>query len=120
MPSSRPVLTLIDASGFVFRAYHAITTLNTSRGVPTNAVYGFTRMLLKTLREMQPTHVALAFDTESRRRPPGDRPHLQGQPRRGPRPTFPSSSPWSARWWTPCAFRSWSSPAGRPTTSSGP
>ena len=67
MPSSRPVLTLIDASGFVFRAYHAITTLNTSRGVPTNAVYGFTRMLLKTLREMKPTHVALAFDTESRR-----------------------------------------------------
>ena len=67
MPSSRPVLTLIDASGFVFRAYHAITTLSTSRGVPTNAVYGFTRMLLKTLREMKPTHVALAFDTESRR-----------------------------------------------------
>src|SRR5262249_38192794 len=66
MPSSRPVLTLIDASGFVFRAYHAITTLNTSRGVPTNAVYGFTRMLLKTLREMKPTHVALAFDKESR------------------------------------------------------
>jgi len=66
MPNSRPVLTLIDASGFVFRAYHAITTLNTSRGVPTNAVYGFTRMLLKTLREMKPTHVALAFDKESR------------------------------------------------------
>jgi len=66
MPSSRPVLTLIDASGFVFRAYHAITNLSTSRGVPTNAVYGFTRMLLKTLREMKPTHVALAFDKESR------------------------------------------------------
>ncbi|MGZ6028074.1 MAG: DNA polymerase I [Myxococcaceae bacterium] len=66
MPSSRPVLTLIDASGFVFRAYHAIANLSTSRGVPTNAVYGFTRMLLKTLREMNPTHVALAFDKESR------------------------------------------------------
>ncbi|HEY3585846.1 MAG TPA: 5'-3' exonuclease H3TH domain-containing protein, partial [Myxococcaceae bacterium] len=66
MPSPRPVLTLIDASGFVFRAYHAITNLSTSRGVPTNAVYGFTRMLLKTLREMKPTHVALAFDKESR------------------------------------------------------
>ena len=66
MPSSRPVLTLIDASGFVFRAYHAITNLSTSRGLPTNAVYGFTRMLLKTLREMKPTHVALAFDKESR------------------------------------------------------
>ena len=66
MPSSRPILTLIDASGFVFRAYHAIANLSTSRGVPTNAVYGFTRMLLKTLREMRPTHVALAFDKESR------------------------------------------------------
>ncbi|HEY1335463.1 MAG TPA: 5'-3' exonuclease H3TH domain-containing protein, partial [Myxococcaceae bacterium] len=66
MPTSRPVLTLIDASGFVFRAYHAIANLSTSRGIPTNAVYGFTRMLLKTLREMKPTHVALAFDKESR------------------------------------------------------
>ena len=66
MPSPRPVLTLIDASGFVFRAYHAIANLSTSRGVPTNAAYGFTRMLLKTLREMNPTHVALAFDKESR------------------------------------------------------
>ncbi|HSP18856.1 MAG TPA: DNA polymerase, partial [Myxococcaceae bacterium] len=66
MSSSRPVLTLIDASGFVFRAYHAIANLSTSRGIPTNAVYGFTRMLLKTLREMKPTHVALAFDKESR------------------------------------------------------
>ncbi|HEY1908755.1 MAG TPA: DNA polymerase I [Myxococcaceae bacterium] len=66
MPTPRPVLTLIDASGFIFRAYHAIANLSTSRGVPTNAVYGFTRMLLKTLREMRPTHVALAFDKESR------------------------------------------------------
>ncbi|MGA9524276.1 MAG: DNA polymerase I [Myxococcaceae bacterium] len=61
-----PVLTLIDASGFIFRAYHAIQHLSTSKGVPTNAVYGFTRMILKTLREMDPTHVALAFDKESR------------------------------------------------------
>ncbi|HYX93415.1 MAG TPA: DNA polymerase I, partial [Myxococcaceae bacterium] len=61
-----PVLTLVDASGFIFRAYHAIQHLSTSRGVPTNAVYGFTRMILKTLREMNPTHIALAFDKESR------------------------------------------------------
>jgi DNA polymerase-1 len=57
---------LIDASGYIFRAYHAIQALSTSKGVPTNAVYGFTRMLLKTLREFAPTHVALAFDKESR------------------------------------------------------
>src|SRR5215813_3262717 len=61
-----PVVTLIDASGFIFRAYHAIQSLSTSKGVPTNAVYGFTRMILKTLREFAPTHVALAFDKESR------------------------------------------------------
>ena len=67
MPSPRPVLTLIDASGFVFRAYHAITNLSTSRGIPTNAVYGFTRMLLKTLREMKPTHVALAISVKVNR-----------------------------------------------------
>src|SRR5688572_15842291 len=61
-----PLLTLIDASNFIFRAYHAIPPLSTSRGVPTNAAYGFTRMMLKTLRELDPTHIALAFDKESR------------------------------------------------------
>jgi DNA polymerase-1 len=66
MADPAPLLTLIDASGFIFRAYHAIQSLSTSRGIPTNAVYGFTRMLLKTLRELQPTHIALCFDKESR------------------------------------------------------
>ena len=40
--------------------------MTTSRGVPTHAVLGFTRMLLKTLREQDPTHVALCFDKQSR------------------------------------------------------
>jgi DNA polymerase-1 len=66
MADPAPLLTLIDASGFIFRAYHAIQTLSTSRGIPTNAVYGFTRMLLKTLRELKPTHIALCFDKQSR------------------------------------------------------
>ncbi|NVJ06489.1 DNA polymerase I [Myxococcus sp. AM001] len=61
-----PTLVLIDASGFIFRAYHAIPPLTTSKGVQTNAVLGFTRMVLKALRELKPTHVALAFDKESR------------------------------------------------------
>jgi DNA polymerase-1 len=57
-----PTLTLIDGSGFIFRAYHAIPHLSTTRGTPTNAVYGFTTMLLKALREHAPTHVALVLD----------------------------------------------------------
>ncbi len=62
----KPKLTLIDASGFIFRAYHAIQHLSTSKGVPTNAVYGFTRMLLKAMKDFSPTHLGLAFDKESR------------------------------------------------------
>ena len=61
-----PTLTLIDGSGFVFRAYHAIPHLSTTRGVPTNAVLGFTTMLLKALREHAPTHVVLVFDAGRR------------------------------------------------------
>jgi DNA polymerase I len=57
-----PTLTLIDGSGFIFRAYHALPPLTTTKGQPTNAVYGFTTMLLKALRERAPTHVALVFD----------------------------------------------------------
>jgi DNA polymerase-1 len=66
MTLERPTLTLIDGSSYIFRAYHAIPHLSTSRGVPTNAVYGFTLMLLKALREDNPTHVAIAFEKEGR------------------------------------------------------
>ncbi|HEY6105296.1 MAG TPA: 5'-3' exonuclease H3TH domain-containing protein, partial [Anaeromyxobacteraceae bacterium] len=57
-----PTLTLIDGSGFIFRAYHALPHLSTTRGVPTNAVLGFTTMLLKALREHGPTHAAVVLD----------------------------------------------------------
>ncbi len=55
-------LYLIDGSSYVYRAFHAIPFLSTSKGVPTNAVYGFTTMLLKLLREERPSHVAIVFD----------------------------------------------------------
>lgn len=64
--SGAPRLVLIDASSFIFRAYHAIPPLTNRQGVPTNATLGFTRQVLKALKELAPTHVALAFDKESR------------------------------------------------------
>jgi DNA polymerase-1 len=63
---SAPRIVLIDASSFIFRAYHAIPPLTNRQGVPTNATLGFTRQVLKALKELNPTHVALAFDKESR------------------------------------------------------
>ncbi|MFL5344793.1 MAG: DNA polymerase I [Hyalangium sp.] len=81
---SAPVLTLIDASSFIFRAYHAIPPLTTSKGVPTNAVLGFTRMVLKAIKDLQPTHLALAFDKESRTErqkiDPNYKAHREGPP----------------------------------------
>ncbi len=65
--SAPQTITLVDASGFIFRAYHALPPLTTSKGVPTNAVLGFTRMLLKLLREREPTHLGLCFDKDSRK-----------------------------------------------------
>ena len=56
-------LILIDGHALAYRAYHALPDdLTTSRGELTNAVYGFTSMLLKVLEDEEPTHVAVTFD----------------------------------------------------------
>ncbi|WP_353683336.1 DNA polymerase I [Thermodesulfovibrio sp. 3907-1M] len=54
---------LLDGSCFIYRAYHAIKGLSNSRGIPTNAVYGFTRMLLKLLKEKNIEYMLCAFDS---------------------------------------------------------
>src|SRR5690606_30095440 len=65
--TTRPILTLIDGSSYVFRAYHALRTeLSTSSGLPTRAVFGLTPLLLKSLREASPTHVAVVWDRDGR------------------------------------------------------
>ncbi|MFM1848677.1 MAG: polymerase, partial [Pseudomonadota bacterium] len=53
---------LVDGSGYIFRAFFAITRLTNRAGFPTNALYGFTRMLLKLLSEANSDHVVAVFD----------------------------------------------------------
>jgi DNA polymerase I len=57
-------LLLLDGHSLAYRAFFALPAENfsTTTGQPTNAVYGFTAMLINVLRDEQPTHVAVAFD----------------------------------------------------------
>ncbi len=63
--SSRPKLFLIDGSSYIFRAFYAIGHLSNSKGLPTNAIYGFTQMLLKVLKDHKPDYLAVAFDLKA-------------------------------------------------------
>ncbi|WP_339241025.1 DNA polymerase I [Paenibacillus sp. FSL R5-0517] len=53
---------LIDGNSIIYRAFFAMPPLTNSKGLHTNAVYGFTTMLLRLLEEHKPTHVMVAFD----------------------------------------------------------
>ncbi|MDD2523508.1 MAG: DNA polymerase I [Endomicrobiaceae bacterium] len=60
------VLYIIDASAYIHRAYHAIRPLTTSTGVPTNAVYGFIKLINKIKNEKKPDYIAICFDHPSK------------------------------------------------------
>ncbi len=55
---------LVDGSSYIYRAYFAIRHLSNSKGEATNAVYGFTNMLLNLLRDRHPDHIAVIFDSK--------------------------------------------------------
>ncbi|MBA3753287.1 MAG: DNA polymerase I [Nitrospira sp.] len=57
-----PTLYLIDGSAYIYRAFFALPPLSNSKGLQTNAVYGFTTMMLKVLRDHRPDYVAVVFD----------------------------------------------------------
>jgi len=57
-------LFLIDTSSYLFRAYHALPYLSNSKGLPTNAILGFTNMLLKIIREHKPDYVTAVLDSK--------------------------------------------------------
>ncbi|WP_100480266.1 DNA polymerase I [Mycobacteroides abscessus] len=62
--TKQPTLLLLDGNSLAFRAFYALPAENfkTQSGLTTNAVYGFTSMLINLLRDETPTHVAAAFD----------------------------------------------------------
>ncbi len=61
---TKPTLMLLDGNSLAFRAFYALPAENfkTRGGLTTNAVYGFTAMLINLLRDEEPTHIAAAFD----------------------------------------------------------
>ncbi|GJQ58661.1 MAG: DNA polymerase I [Candidatus Scalindua sp. AMX11] len=60
-------IIIIDGSSYIFRAFYAIkSSLSNSKGLPTNAIFGFARMLLKVVRDENPDYVAVVFDSEKK------------------------------------------------------
>ena len=100
---------LIDGSGFLFRAYFGIKTqMNRPDGTPTNAVYGFTQMLMKLVDDTSADHIAVIFDRARKtfrndiykdykaRRPPPPSARPPRTPRRAPRRGAPRWPLWGA------------------------
>jgi len=62
-PDAEPMhLILIDGSGFIFRAFHALPPMSRADGTPVNAVFGFSNMLSRLLANHEGTHIAVVFD----------------------------------------------------------
>lgn len=64
MESENKILYLVDGTSYIHRAYHAIRHLSNSKGFPTNAIFGFTKMLLKLIEEKKPEYMAVVFDAK--------------------------------------------------------
>lgn len=58
-----PTLYLIDAHAYLHRAFHALPPMNNAKGEPTNAVYGFMRMMFKIMKMYKPDYMVVCFDT---------------------------------------------------------
>ena len=59
-------ILIIDGNSLLNRAYYAIPTLNTRKGQNVNAVFGFVNIMLKALSDINPTHIAVAFDAKGK------------------------------------------------------
>ena len=61
--SKHKTFYLVDGSSYIFRAFFGVRQLSTSKGFPTNALYGFINMLQKVIREEKPDYLVVAFDS---------------------------------------------------------
>ncbi len=61
--TGRKTVYLIDGSSYVYRAFYAMRNLSTSKGLPTNAVYILSRMLLKLIRDKRPEYLCFVLDS---------------------------------------------------------
>src|SRR3989338_3229847 len=59
---TRPKFVIIDGNALLHRAWHALPPLQTKKGEVVNAVYGFTIILLKVLKDIKPKYIAVAWD----------------------------------------------------------
>ncbi|MEQ9345232.1 MAG: DNA polymerase I [Thalassospira sp.] len=59
-------VVLVDGSGFIFRAFHALPPMSSPDGTPVNAVYGFCTMLMKLREDTKPDHMAVIFDPKGK------------------------------------------------------
>jgi DNA polymerase-1 len=66
MSQERETLYVIDGSSYIHRAYHAMGGLTNSKGFPTGAVFGFTAMLMKTLKDKSPKRIVVVFDAKGK------------------------------------------------------
>jgi DNA polymerase I len=62
LPTGRPRLLLVDGHSYAYRAFYAIRRLNSPSGQPTNAIYGFIRMLTKIQEIVHPSHALVMWD----------------------------------------------------------
>lgn len=64
--SKKPRLYLVDGNGYIYRAFFALPKLTNSKGLPSNAIYGFTNMIRKLIQEEKPDYIAVVFDAKEK------------------------------------------------------
>ncbi|MCB9493817.1 MAG: DNA polymerase I [Desulfobacteraceae bacterium] len=63
---TKKTIYIVDGTAYIYRNYHAIKNLSTKEGIPTNAIFGFTRTLINLLNEKQPQYISVCFDAKGK------------------------------------------------------